>query len=172
MMSWATRMVCMSWLAGAIALPASAQMRELGQGELRDLVGAGQALGLPQALALVQERVDGKFVDVRAFEDDTVYYRVIIKRPDGQLVAAIVDARVGRLISGRSSTAQEVMAAARTKAGNGGKRGGPNGSGKSKTSGGKGNSGGGNGNSGGGNGNSGGGNGNSGGNSGGNSNRP
>jgi hypothetical protein len=102
-------------VSGAAAVPAFAQMREVGHGELRQMVDAGAVLGLGEALTLVNSRVDGNLVDVRAFEDDTLYYRVVVKRPDGQLVAAVVDARAGRLVSGRSSAAQEVMAAAKSK---------------------------------------------------------
>lgn len=167
-MSTRAALLIMALAAGALAAPASAQMREVGHGELRQMVEDGAAISLPRALALVDARIDGNLVDVRAFEGETLYYRVVVKRRDGQLVAAIVDARAGRLVGGGSSAAKQVMAAAKSKSmqSDGGKGKSSRGNGNSNgNAGGNGNGNGGgngNGNGGGGNGGGGGGSGNSG----------
>ncbi len=171
-------------VASVFAVPADAQVRELERSELRENVRSGKSMSMSRLLGVISSRVDAEVVDVRGFEGDGVYYRVILKRPNGKLSVAIVDARTGRFMSGRSSVAQDVMAAARENKGKGNSQsssrsnaGNTNsnaGGNANSNAGGNGNSnagGNGNGNSGGnGNGNSGGnGNGNSGGNGNGNS---
>ncbi len=98
-------------LAGFPCSAAMAEMREMGQNELRASVQSGLAIGLSEAWAMTKDRLNVELVDVRAYADDRIYYRIVAKRPDGQLVAIIIDARVGRLLSSRSSKAKEVMAA-------------------------------------------------------------
>lgn len=142
---------------------ASAQVRELGQSELRASVAAGRSLGLRQLLQSVQSRVEGELVDVRAFESGDIFYKILVKLPDGRLASVVVDARTGQFVNPNSSAAKNIQAAS---SGNGKANGKAkdksNKGGKSSNSnrGGGGNSGGGNsggGNSGGGGGNSGGG---------------
>ena len=143
-------------LVAVAGLPAAAQVRELGQGELRQNVQSGKSLPLSQLMPIVAASVTGEIVDVRAFDTGRVVYRILVKQPGGKLAAVVLDAGTGRFLRGSSSAAKQVMAAAKS----------ANGNGKSGGKGKSGNNGNGNGNSGGnGNGNSGGnGNGNSGGN--------
>ena len=114
-------MLLVAVIAGLPSSAAMAEMREMGQNELRTSVQSGLAIGLSEAWAITRDRLDVELVDVRAFSDDKIYYRIVAKRPDGQLVAVIIDARVGRLLSSRSSKAKEVLAAGRSVAASGGR---------------------------------------------------
>ena len=42
-----------------------------------------------------------------------IYYRVLLKKSDGLLVALVVNARTGTILNTRSTVAREVMVAAR-----------------------------------------------------------
>ena len=148
-------------LMGMMATPVLADVRELPRDEIRASVRSGESMSLRQLKRVISTRVEGELVDVRAFEADGIVYRVLIKKSDGTLAVAVVDASSGRFLSGRSEVAKDVMAAAKANGGKGNARSaaaGGNANNNSSSGGGNGNSssGGGNGNSssGGGNGNS------------------
>jgi hypothetical protein len=157
------------------ASPGLAEVRELSGAELRASVATGESQSLSSIIEMVGRRVEGELVDARAYEVGGVYYRILLKTPDGKLVSAIVDARSGAFMSGRSSVARDLAQAARSERGwslfNGQGRGngvaggnaGGNGRGNSGGSNAGGNNAGGNGGGNSGGGNSGGGGGNSGG---------
>jgi len=167
-------------LMGMMATPVLADVRELPRDEIRASVRSGESMSLRQLKRVISARVEGELVDVRAFEADGIVYRVLIKKSDGTLAVAVVDASSGRFLSGRSEVAKDVMAAAKANGGKGNARsaaagGNANnnsssggGNGNSSSGGGNSSSGGGNSSSGGGNSSSGGGGGNSGGGGGGN----
>lgn len=151
-----------------------ADVHELSGAELRASVAAGHSKPLSEIIELVGRQVEGDLVDARAYSVDGIFYRILLKTPDGKLVSAIIDARTGAFMSGRSDVAREITQAARSQSGwspfgnqtrgNSATRGNSGNNGNNGKSGG-GNNGNGGGNNGGGNGNSGGNNG--GGNSGG-----
>lgn len=114
---------------------AHAQMREIDPAELRDSVRSGQVVSLTDILSRLQAQTGGELVDVRVFDDGNIFYRIVIKREDGQLVAAIVDARAGRLLSGQSASAKSVIAAAGTPRGGPGQGGKPASTGRSSSQG-------------------------------------
>lgn len=145
-------------LSGILSAPALAEVRELARSELRENVRLGNSMSLSRLIKVMDAKTDGELVDVRAFESDEIYYHVVLKKPDGKLTVAIVNARTGRFMSSKSSVAKDVLSATKTK-GKSNNSSGNNGNGNSNAGGnGNGNSGGnGNGNSGG-NGSSGGGN--------------
>ena len=177
------RIMIVMILSGAMGLPAAAQMREVDQDELRRSVQTGQSVPLSRIMSRVSASVEGQILDVRAFEGGGIYYRVLIKQPNGRLGSVILDAKSGQFMRANSQVAQDVVRSAKSsrssgnklnaqsRAGNAKQSGGSNDRGQSSnansnSNSGGGNSGGGNsggGNSGGGNGNSGGGGGNSGG---------
>ena len=101
-------------LLGIVATSAYADVRELARTELRENVRSGQSMSLRQLKAVVAKRVQGELVDVRAFEAEGVVYRILVKKPDGTLAAAVVDARTGRFLSSRSEVVKDVMAAAKS----------------------------------------------------------
>ncbi|CAN0594251.1 unnamed protein product, partial [Ectocarpus sp. 12 AP-2014] len=151
-----------------LCAPAIADVRELARSELRENVRLGNSMSLSRLIKVMEAKTDGKLVNVRAFEVDEIYYHVVLKKPDGKLTVAVVNARSGKFMSRNSSVVKEVISATKdNSASNGNGNSGNNGNGNSGNNG-NGNSGNnGNGNSGNnGNGNSGN-NGNSGGNSGG-----
>ncbi len=168
----------------------NAAPREMKQSELRKATTSGSAIRLRKVIRGVEKLYGGTPVDARAFQTDKVYYRILVKKPNGTIISVIVNAQTGVVVSNRSSIGRQISKAAKStqansanaasqakannsnnQRGNSNNNSGGNGNGNSGGNG-NGNSGGnGNGNSGGnGNGNSGGnGNGNSGGNGNGNS---
>ncbi|WP_210092777.1 hypothetical protein [Ruegeria sp. HKCCSP346] len=143
-----------------------AAARELKQAELRKATSSGQAIRLKKVIKGVERVFGGTPVNARAFQTDEVYYRILVKKPNGKIISVIVNAKTGVVVPNRSSVGRQVTEAAKTAPGNPAAAS----QGKSANNGINGNRGG-NGNSGGnGGGNSGGnGGGNSGGNGGGNS---
>ena len=135
---------------GAFALPAAADVRELTRSELRENVRLGNSMSLSDLLATVGRRFEGEVVGVRAFEAGPVFYRVLVKKPNGKLSAIVIDARTGQVMSSTSSAVRDVMAAAKSKmrSGNNSNRGG-NGSSRGNRGGNGGGGGGGNGGGGG-----------------------
>ncbi len=162
-----------------VALPsgeAAAQTRELKQGELRKATLTGGTIRLKRVIKGVEKAYGGTPVDARAFQADQIYYRILVKKPDGKIVSVIVNAQTGTVVSNRSSVGRQISKVARSNSANANNsrkansnRGASASGGNNGTSGGNaGGNGGGNGNgNGGGNGNGNGG-GNGGGNSGGN----
>ncbi len=168
--------ICLATLL--LGAESQAATRELKQSELRKVTASGTAIRLKKVIKGVERVFGGTPVDARAFQSDKVYYRILVKKPNGEIKSVIVDAQSGVVVSNRSSVGRQISEAARSNKGNSasaksqgnfgnkgnsGNRGGNSNSGGSGNSGGNGNSGGGGGNSGGGGGNSGGGGGNSGG---------
>lgn len=143
-------------LSGSFSSPAFADVRELSRSELRENVRLGNSMSLSSLMKVMASKTNGKLVDVRAFESGEIYYHVLLKKPDGRLTVAVVNARTGKFMPGNSSVVKDVMSATKTK-GNSNRSANANNAGGNR-----------NGNNSGGNGNSNsGGNGNSGGNSGG-----
>ena len=143
--------------AGVFGHPAVAELRELSQSELRRSVQNGQSVSLSRIMSRVSSAIDGEIVDVRAFQDGQIYYRVLIKQPNGRLGSVILEARSGQFMRANSSIAREIVDAVRS-SGSSNRGVGPSGNrGNSGNANRGANSGGGGGNSGGGGGNSGGG---------------
>ncbi len=154
----------------AWSLPASAAtMREIKASELRKIVSAGQTMSVKRAIASAVKATGGEPVEVRAFQADDVFYRIVLKAADGSLVSYIVNASTGDRVAKGSAVERQVSAA--SKAGSAGKNKAKDNTGNSRAAGagGSGNANGGSGNSsGGGNSGGGGGGGNGGGGGGGN----
>ncbi|WP_171241270.1 PepSY domain-containing protein [Ruegeria sp. HKCCA5491] len=156
--------------------------RELKHSELRKVTRSGGAIRLKNVIKGVEKIIGGTPVDARAFQADGVYYRILVKKPNGSIISVIVDAKTGVVVPNKSRVGQQIKEAARSNLGNSatakaqanlngfsGNRGVGNRGGNGNSGGNSGNSGGGgNGNSGGGK-SGGNGGGNSGGNGGGNS---
>ena len=168
------RIYITSVLIGFVGLSGTALAeipREIGQKELRRTIDAGQSLDLLRVMSIVGRATQGEAVDVRLFEMDGLFYRVVIVQPSGRLVSLVMDARTGDLLPSSSTTAAQVRAASTSGKSQAtgtvtlGKANSSNGQGKAGSA--NGGNGGGNGNAGGGN-SSGNGGGNGGGNSGGN----
>jgi len=101
-------------LGGSASL---AEVRELSGAELRASVAAGQSRSLSSIIEMVGRRVEGELVDARAYDVGGVYYRLLLKTPDGKLVSAIIEARTGAFMSGQSSVARDLAQATRTERG-------------------------------------------------------
>jgi uncharacterized membrane protein YkoI len=137
-----------------------AAARELSQAELRNAAASGNTISLKRAIDSIVAKIGGTAVDARAFESDGFFYRIVVKKPNGQIVSIIVNAHTGASLTSNSRTGRHIAAAAKSSAGksssgngnsgrnNGGRNGGGNGGGNSG-----GNGGGSNGGNGGGNGN-------------------
>jgi hypothetical protein len=111
------RALCLAGFAAAAATAAPAEVRELSGAELRDSVASGQSRPLGPIVEMVGRQVEGEFVDARAYDADGIYYRILIRTPDGKLASVIVDARTGGFVSARSSVAQDIVATARSRSG-------------------------------------------------------
>jgi phage baseplate assembly protein gpV len=165
----------LAMLAGAGPVLAE-KLREISAPELRQIVAAGNTISLKRAIDSVVKATKGEPLEARAFQADGIFYRIVLKKPDGTLFSVIINAVTGEQVTKNSSIGKQVTAAAaagskakadkskaeaaKTKnaAGGNGNSGGSGSSGGNGNSGGSGNSGG---NSGGGNsGGNGGGNGN------------
>jgi hypothetical protein len=108
------RAIGLAALAALVAAAASADVRELSGAELRESVATGQSRPLGPIVEMVGRQVEGEFIDARAYESDGIYYRILLRTPDGKLASVIVDARTGGFVSARSGIAQEIVAAARS----------------------------------------------------------
>lgn len=93
------------WIASASAAEV---LHEISPDQIRASVAAGNSLSVDAALQLVKTQDIGKVVDVRAFKGHRTYYRVLTLRPNGQIVAYIVDATSGSLLSPGSSASHNV----------------------------------------------------------------
>ena len=98
-------------LWGAIA-PAQQAATPIGPAQLRELAAGGQILGLGHILAIVARHTPGIAVDVRAFDGQTITYRVLVVRPDGVLRPVLLDARTGAFLDRNGAQARAVARAA------------------------------------------------------------
>ena len=139
----------------ALTSTVSAATNELNRKELRALSAEMNLPEFSEILAKLESRFDGAMLDVRAFESDGIYYRVLWKLPNGKLAAIVLNAESGEVMPKDSAVTKSVMAVANSNKSKG-KSASAKGAGNSNAGGnGNGNAGNGNGNNGG-NGNSGG----------------
>ena len=110
------------FLSAFVALAASASdatVREISGSELRKIVNAGEAVSLKRAIEAVESSLGGVPIEVRAFDAQGVFYRIVMKRPNGTLFSIIIDAGTGREVAKDSSVGKEINAAASAKASQG-----------------------------------------------------
>ena len=94
-----------------------AAARELDQSELRQASAAGNTISLKRAIDSISAQIGGKAVDARAFEAGDVFYRIVVKKPNGKIVSVIVNARTGASVAGNSSVGRQISAAAKSSVG-------------------------------------------------------
>lgn len=100
--------------AFGLATPSLASSaRELGQSELRQIARAGTSVSLKDALTSVSRSLQASVLDVRAFDADGLYYRVVLKDRLGHLLGVVIDAQTGRELAANSPLRREIMAAAK-----------------------------------------------------------
>ncbi len=147
----------------AVASPSfAATVRELDAAELRQAARSGDMISLKRVIESVAKSTGGEPIEARAFEIEDVFYRIVLKKPNGTVISIIINARTGEQVGKNSALGRELAAAAEGGKGNKGSKGKSETAGSNGKTGGNsgGNSGGGNsggGNSGGGGGSSGGG---------------
>ncbi len=105
--------VLASWPLALQAAP----LTELSQTELRETVNSGRSVSVKDALKAVRQLVPGDPVDVRAFDGNGVFYRVLVMQASGVVRAIVIDASTGKVLPPSSPTAREVNAKASSKAG-------------------------------------------------------
>lgn len=135
-----------------LGLPCAAMAevpREIGQAELRRMVATGQSLSLSRVIDVATRTTAGEPVDVRLFDSDGLYYRIVVVQPSGRLFRLVMDARTGEILPSNLPIAARVRAAAtngktsaRTAAEAAGKAYAKGGQGNSEAAGGHGNAGG------------------------------
>lgn len=86
----------------------AAPFREIFGEELRTFAAREQAIPFSRLLAKVRAAIGGELLDVRAFSDGRVYYRVVMIQPDGHLLGVIVDAITGEYVSPQSPIASSI----------------------------------------------------------------
>ena len=100
-----------------VALPvreATADVRELKQSELRKATLSGNTIRLARVIKGVAKTYGGTPVDARAFQAGEIYYRILVKKPDGKIVSVIVNAQTGAVVSNRSGVGNQISKAARS----------------------------------------------------------
>jgi hypothetical protein len=102
------------WMVGLTGPVHADVAREVGQSELRRSVASGESLSLKRVIEIVGRAAPGEAVDVRLYEMNGLFYRVIVVQPDGQLLSVVMNARTGDLVPGNSETAEQVRAAAKS----------------------------------------------------------
>jgi hypothetical protein len=101
------------WVLPSYAMP----LYEMSQSDLRKAVGAGKSISVKTALRSLSRSVPGEPVDVRAFEGDGVYYRVLLMQASGVIVSVVLDAETGAVLPTSSDAARSVNATAKSGAG-------------------------------------------------------
>lgn len=92
------------------ALASSA--REMGQSELRQVANSGKTVSLKATLNSVSKSLQASVLDARAYDAGGIYYRLVLKRTNGELVSVIINAQNGRHVAPSSIVGQDVTAAA------------------------------------------------------------
>jgi hypothetical protein len=92
---------------------------ELSRAELRRAISAGSAIPFGDLQRRVESRMGGEIVDVGLYRLDELYYRVLVRQPDGRMVSAVIEAQRGDFLPVSSETAKAVQDAARSSAGGG-----------------------------------------------------
>ena len=153
----------------ALASPSlAATVRELDAAELRQAARSGDLISLKQVIEAVAKSTGGEPIEARAFAVEDVFYRIVLKKPDGSVISIIINARTGEQVGKNSAIGRDLAAAAEAGKGKGKDKSAKNKSDKAKSAGSNaGGSGGSGGNSGGNGGGGGGGNSGGGGNGGG-----
>ncbi len=103
-------------------LPAPAvagDLRELGRAEIRQINSSDLYLGQSALVSLVDGMNIGEILDIRVFESDGIYYRILVIMPDGKIGSIVLDARTGKPLQASSSTAQEIRSMAQSRPGKG-----------------------------------------------------
>jgi hypothetical protein len=85
---------------------------ELSRTDLRQLLESGAAEDPRRAISTAQGQASGEILDIRAFQGSALYYRVLVKKPDGQVVSIVINANSGSLLEPSSLLASSVNAAA------------------------------------------------------------
>lgn len=97
-----------------VAFPANGKDREIGQTELRSRVSSGKSMSVNRILSRMRNRIDGEIIDVRAFDVNGVYYRMMIMKPNGRIGSLVVSGETGRAVPASSKISAAVEAAAKS----------------------------------------------------------
>jgi hypothetical protein len=105
--------------AAVIGQPATtwASGHELDRSALRQAIEAGDAIPFYSLQDRIEQRMDGALVDVSLYNVGALYYRVIVRQPNGRIVSAVVDARTGGFVPVSSPVARTVQDTARSEGG-------------------------------------------------------
>ncbi len=95
-------------------LSAAAEIAELSQGQLRQLVQQQQVLGSEAISASATSDFGGVVVDIRGFlSDGRMTYRVLLQRDDGAVIELLFNGTDGQRVSHNSQIGQDVSSQAR-----------------------------------------------------------
>jgi uncharacterized membrane protein YkoI len=130
------RAALLASMLGLLPHAAAADMRELSQEQMRQLVVQQQVLGAEAIITDAAATFDGDVMDIRGFlSEGRMTYRLLLKRDDGSVIELLFDGVNGQQVSHNSEMGRSVSAVARSNNGNSGN----NGNGNGNSGGGKGN---------------------------------
>jgi hypothetical protein len=105
----------------ALGLPATSQAsgHEVDRSALRRAIADGEAIPFSDLQNKVEARLAGALVDVSLYDVGSLYYRVLVRQPNGRMVSAVLEARTGSFVPVSSDAARAVQDTARTRNGGG-----------------------------------------------------
>lgn len=105
-------------LSGVIAIgmtnpSLAASAREMSPSELRKFAESGNTVSMRDTLHAVSQSLHAEVVEARAYEAGTskscrIYYRLVMKQTNGQLVSVLIDAITGEHVPSKSDVSREV----------------------------------------------------------------
>lgn len=90
----------------------AAPIQELTGKQLRSALATAQVVEPRMVMQKVETTLGGQALDIRFFQSDGLYYRVLVKSVDGRLASVVVDAKSGKLMPSSTPAAIAVNAAA------------------------------------------------------------
>jgi hypothetical protein len=86
----------------------AATVRELDAAELRQAARSGDLISLKRAIEAVAKSTGGEPIEARAFEIEELYYRIVLKKPNGAVISVILNARTGEQVpKGSAATCRQ-----------------------------------------------------------------
>jgi hypothetical protein len=113
------RAILMSAVAFGLPAPSLASGHEVDRSSLRQAIAEGSAIPFSDLQEKVETRMAGALVDVSLYDVGSLYYRVLVRQPDGRMVSAVLEARTGSFVPVSSDAARAVQDTARTRSGGG-----------------------------------------------------
>lgn len=105
--------ICLTLCSTALLLSGhvSGAASEIWSADLHLPMPGAQTVNIREFIDAAATQANGQIVDTRVFYGDSVYYRILIKKPNGRLVSVILDATTGNQVSSKSSIGRDIRQA-------------------------------------------------------------